>query len=100
MMKSDGTKCITTEENAEVFRIHFEKLFDRMSEYTRNFDTIPQVNAVQEYNEVPDDEEIEKVCRSLKDKAPGESGLLSQLWKTFFTEDSTFQILKSLILDF
>ena len=30
--KADGTKCTTTEENADVFRVHFEKLFDRKPE--------------------------------------------------------------------
>ena len=29
MKKSDGTKCTTQAENSEVFREHFENLFDR-----------------------------------------------------------------------
>ena len=100
MTKADGTKCTTSEENAEVFRLYFENLFDRMPEYSRNFDAIPQMNAVLEYDGIPDDEEIKKACRSLKDKAPGESGLLPQLWKALLTEESSFLILKAMILDF
>ena len=29
MQKEDGSKCTTSEENAEVFRQHFEKLYNR-----------------------------------------------------------------------
>ena len=100
MMKADGTMCTTTEENAEVFRVHFEQLFDRMPEFTNDFNSFPQTPVALEFDVVPDDEEIKSACRKLKDKAPGVSGLLPQLWKALLTEDSTFQILKSLILDF
>ena len=100
MMKSDGTLCTTTEENAEVFRVHFKQLFDRMPEFTSDFSSFPQSPVALEFDVVPDDEEIKAACRKLKDKAPGDSGLLPQLWKALLSEDATFQILKSLILDF
>jgi len=29
MTKEDGSRCKTTEENAEVFHKHFEKLYNR-----------------------------------------------------------------------
>jgi len=29
MTKTDGSKCKTAEENAEVFRAHFQQLYDR-----------------------------------------------------------------------
>ena len=101
MTKADGTKCTSSEENADVFRQHFENLFDRNPEFSSNFSSLPQVNQVFEEDEdVPGDDEIRDACRSLKDKAPGESGLLPQLWKALSAEEDTFQILKSLILDF
>ena len=100
MTKADGTKCTTTEENADVFRVHFEKLFDRKPEFISDFSSLPQINPVTEDDDTPGDDEIRAACRSLKDKAPGDSGLLPQLWKALLTQDSTFQILKSLILDF
>ena len=100
MMKADGSKCTSTEENAEVFRVHFQKLFDREPEYRSNFDVLPQMNIALEFDTPPDDDEIRDACRSLKDKAPGESGLLPQLWKALLTDESTFGILKALVLDF
>ena len=100
MMKADGSKCTSTEENAEVFRVHFQKLFDREPEYRSNFDVLPQMNIALEFDIPPDDDEIRDACRSLKDKAPGESGLLPQLWKALLTDESTFGILKALVLDF
>ena len=99
MTKADGTKCTTAEENAEVFRQHFEKLFDRNPEFSSDFSSLPEIDPAPD-DDVPGDEEIRSACRSLKDKAPGDSGLLPQLWKALLTEDDTFQILKSLILDF
>ena len=77
MTKSDGTLCKTSEENAEVFRIHFEKLFDREPEF--NVDAaswIEQSPVLLEYDDFPDDEEIKKAAATLKNNAPGSSGLL------------------------
>ena len=99
MTKADETKCTTAEENADVFRQHFEKLFDRNPVFSSNFNSLPEINPAPD-DDVPGDEEIRSACRSLKDKAPGDSGLLPQLWKALLTEDDTFQILKSLIHDF
>ena len=100
MTKADGTKCATTEENAEVFRVHFEKLFDRKPDFTSNFNNLPQLDPLLDFHDIPNDDEIRAACCALKDKAPGESGLLPQLWKALLIEEETFQILKSLILDF
>ena len=58
------------------------------------------MNIALEFDTSPDDDEIRVACRSLKDKAPGESGLLPQLWKALLTDESTFGILKALVLDF
>ena len=45
MTKSDGSMCKNGEENAEVFRIHFEKLFDREPDF--NIDLFPVPDSVQ-----------------------------------------------------
>ena len=81
MTKADGTKFSSSEGNAEVFRQHFEKLFVRNPEFSSNFNSLTQINPEFEDKDVPGDNEIRDCCRSLKDKAPGESGLLPQLWK-------------------
>ena len=48
MTKANGTKCTTAEENAEVFRIHFVKLFDRRPEFTSDFSTLPEVLTLEQ----------------------------------------------------
>ena len=100
MTKDDGTKCVSSEENSEVFRAHFDKLFDRAPDCTKDFNSLPQLNTSIGIMDVPDDKEIADACRSLKNKAPGDSGLKPQLWKTLLTDDRTFHLLKSLVLDF
>ena len=100
MTKDNGTKCVSSEENSEVFRAHFDKLFDRAPDCTKDFDSLPQLNTPIGIMDVPDDKEIADACRSLKNKAPGVSGLKPQLWKTLLTDDRTFHLIKSLVLDF
>ena len=61
---------------------------------------MPRLNTSIEIMDVPDDKEITEACRSLKNKALGDCGLKPQLWKTLLTDDRTFHLLKSLVLDF
>ena len=101
MTKSDGSKCTTPAENAEVFREHFEKLFDRVPTFSEEAASmIEQLPVRDEYGEEPDDDEIRAACRRLKEKAPGDSGLLPQFWKALSSEPSTFDLIKQLILNF
>ena len=100
MTKDDKSKCVSAEENAEVFRAHFQKLFDREPDCTKDFDHFPQLNSITEIPDLPDDTEIADACRSLKNKAPGDSGLKPELWKALLTDSRTFHLLKSLVLDF
>ena len=46
MTKDDKSKCVSAEENAEVFRAHFQKLFDREPDCTKDFDHFPQLNSI------------------------------------------------------
>ena len=100
MTKDDKSKCVSAEENAEVFKAHFQKLFDREPDCTKDFDHFPQLNSITEIPDLPDDTEIADACRSLKNKAPGDSGLKPELWKALLTDSRTFHLLKSLVLDF
>ena len=89
------------EENAEVFRSHFDLLFDRQPEF--NLDAaswFEQSPILLEYDDPSDDEEIKKAVLKLKDKAPGNSGLLSRFWKALLDDEVTFDILKQIIMDF
>ena len=57
----------------------FENLFDRRPQYYEDASTLIDQLPIQElFAEEPDDEEILKACQSLKEKAPGDSGLLPQ----------------------
>ena len=100
MTKEDKSKCVSAEENADVFRVHFEKLFDRVPDCTNDFESLPQISTPAGIPNAPDDKEIIDACRSLKNKAPGESGLKPELWKAMLTDSRTFHLLKSLVLDF
>ena len=59
--------CKHSEENAEVFRIHFEKLFDREPDFNADAASwIEQSHVLLEYDDIPDDEEIKKAASTLK----------------------------------
>lgn len=101
MQKDDGSKCKTPEENAEVFRCHFEKLYGRQPSFDRAvIDNLEQQPIVQECDHLPTDDEIRKAVRKMKNKAPGVSGLSPQLWKALAQDDNTYNILKMIVLDF
>ena len=100
MTKEDKSKCVSAEENADVFRVHFEKLFDRVPDCTNDFESLPQICTPAGIPDVPDDKGIIDACRSLKNKAPGESGLKPELWKAMLSDSRTFHLLKSLVLSF
>ena len=48
----------------------------------------------------PPRKEIKDAILKLKNKAPGESGLTPQMWKALTTNDITFEIVETIILDF
>ena len=77
------------------------KLFDRLPTFSEEAASmIEQLPVRDEYGEEPDDDEICAACRRLKEKAPGDSGLLPQFWKALSSEPSTFDLIKQLILNF
>ena len=101
MKKEDGTLCKTAEENAEVFRSHFQKLYGQPPVYDRGvIDLIPQRPVVPGLEHPPDDEELITSVSMLKDNAPGDSGIRAKAWKTLSEYEDTFEILKLIILDF
>ena len=101
MKKEDGTLCETAEENAEVFRSHFEKLYGQPPVYDRSvIDLIPQRPVVSGLDHPPDDEELITSISLLKDNAPGDSGIPAKVWKTLSEYEETFDVLKFIILDF
>ena len=101
MRKEDGTRCESSEENAEVFLEHFKKLYERIPVYDISvLDLLQQEPAINGLDNLPTDEDILKAVNSLKNNAPGESGLSSQMFKAIISNNATYDLLKCIIVDF
>ena len=101
MKKEDGSLCKTPEENAEVFRNHFHKLYSIPPKCDMSIaDTIPQRPIVEGCDHPPTDEEIRAAVRKLKENAPGESGIPAKVWKILAEVSDTYEILKSIVINF
>ena len=65
MKKPDGSVCNSTEENADVFKTHFEELFGQLSEVDASvLDLLEQLPVRQGLDHLPTDEEFEKLLHS------------------------------------
>ena len=74
MTKSDGTKCTNANENAEVFREHFQKLFGRTPVFDPTVLDLLDSHPIHEgLDHPPTDLEIINATRNLKNNSPGES---------------------------
>ena len=91
MPKEDGTRCKGSEENAQVFKEHFKKLYERVPRYDRSvLELLQQEPVISGVDHPTTDEEILKAVNSLKNNAPGESGLTSQMLKDIVYNNQTF----------
>ena len=101
MKKSDGSKCVSAEENAEVFREHFQKLYEREPMYDPTvIELLEKQPVIEGLDHFPTDTEIIKATQSLKNNAPGESGLTPLMFKSLITCPETFAIVKGVVIDF
>ena len=101
MTKEDGSKCKNPQENAEVFKTHFQKLYGRTPHFDESVvDLIEQKPILNDLHRTPSEEEILVATNHLKNKSPGESGLNPQMFKVLVTDNLTFRILKDVIVDF
>ena len=100
MQKEDGSKCVSSEANAEVFRHHFEKLYNREPVFDASvLETLPRLPPMQSMCTVPDDEEIRKSILRLKNNAPGASGLTAPMFKSLAQDAQCFEYLRNIIVD-
>ena len=100
MIKQNGDKCNNSEENAEVFRDHFEKLYDRPATFDPSvLDFLEQQPLIPNIDSIPDDDEIRKAISHLKNKAPGNSSLTPQMFKSLLNGSLCFNLLKDIIVD-
>ena len=101
MKKPDGSRCKSAEENAEVFRAHFQTLYGRTPTYDATvLEMLTQHPVVVNCDHVPSDDEIRSATNRLKNKGPGLSGICPQAWKALLENDNAFQILRLVILEF
>ena len=101
MKKADGSTCKTPGDNAEVFRSHFEQLYGRAPVYDETvLEMLAQHPTVLNCDHPPTSDEICQATLKLKNKAPGQSGLTPQVWKALTSNDETFSMLESIVLDF
>ena len=88
MRKGDGTRCKSSEENAQVFKEHVKKLYERVPIYDRSvLELLHQEPVISGVDYPPTDEEILKAVNSLKNNAPGELGLTYQMFKAIVSND-------------
>ena len=101
MKKPDGSVCKSPAENAEVFRNHFSELYGRQPTYDESvLELLQQQPIATGLDHMPTDDEILSAVCKLKNKAPGDSGLTPQVWKTLVTDELTFSILREVIIEF
>ena len=101
MKKADGSLCKTPEENAEVFRVHFEKLFSKTPSYDPTvLEDLPQKPVVEDCDAPPTDEEIAKAVKQLKNSGPGESGVNAKVWKCLLKSPETYALIKKFVMNF
>ena len=79
--KPHGTVCNSPEENADVFKTHFEELFGKLPEFDASvLDLLEQLPVRQGLDHLPTDEEFEKAVSQLQNTAPGDTGVGGQVF--------------------
>ena len=99
MLKTNGDKCTNSIENADVFREHFEKLYDRKQSFDSSvLDLLDQQPSFPNIDHAPSDEEIKMAITHLKNKAPGDSAITPQMLKSLLSDDVCFNEFRDSIL--
>ena len=101
MKRGDGSLCTTPEENASVFKEHFQQLYERNATFDPSvLELLPQTVERTGFDHPPSDEEIRSATLDLKNKAPWESGIMAQLWKSILDCPDLFRLLKIIVMQF
>ena len=97
MKKVDKSLCKTPEENAEVFRNNFSKLFNHQAIYDETvLELLDQLPTVMGLDHAPTDKEIKEVVNHLRNSGPGESGICALEYKCLLESEDTYRILKEI----
>ena len=101
MCKEDGTTCLNSQENAEVFKKHFQKLYGKDPSYDNSvINLLEQLPTHEGFDSIPTDDEIINAVKGLRNKAPGDSGITPRMIKAIVNDNGLFSILKSILIDF
>ena len=101
MKKADGTRASTPEENAAVFTEHFEKLYGHAASFDPSvIDLLQQRDVMPDLDHSPSDEEIRCAVNKLNDTAPGDSGVVAQLFKALVVTTAGFDLIRTMVLRF
>ena len=82
MKREYGKICTTPEENSEVFRHHFESLYNHEASFDPSALDLLQQREQVGCVDMPSEEEIDKAIRKLNNIKPGISGLSSELFSS------------------
>ena len=94
MYKEDGTKCQSPEDNAEVFKKHFEKLYNKPSNSDPSIlDHLEDSPIDDPLGFTPSIEEVRSAINHLKNNSPGESGITAQMFKSIAQDNICFDYL-------
>ena len=101
MKKADGTRASTPEENATVFADHFEQLYGHTATYDSSvIDLLPQCEVKPGLDHVPTDDEIRSSVGRLNNTAPGDSGVVAQLFKALISTADGFHLVRTMVHHF
>ena len=102
MKKSDGSMCTSEQENAEVFRVHFEKLYNNITPFDASaIDAIIQRPVNDTLDSAPTTDDVEKHVRLMKSgKSPGDNGISAEAYKALLANTETTGLILDVILDF
>ena len=101
MMKmDDGTYATTPEQNAEVFKSHFKKLYERQPTGEPSIiDSIPNHPVMVELGEEPDGAEVRKAVMKLRCTSPGKSGQHAAMFKALADSAEAFAVVCEVVRD-
>mmetsp|Transcript_1493 Transcript_1493/g.2313 ORF Transcript_1493/g.2313 Transcript_1493/m.2313 type:complete len:881 (+) Transcript_1493:452-3094(+) len=88
----NGIEAKNDADNAQILNSHFQSLFNSEVQVDMTvLDNLPQYNIVHNLGDVPTHHEIKKAIANMKyDKAPGQSGLTTDMVKSLPTEALNF----------
>jgi len=102
MKKGDGALCETEAESAEVFRVHFDRLYNNIQPYEQSaIDSLKQRPVDEALGMLPTTADTALHIKRLNNgKAPGDNGIPAESYKALKSSPATLSIVTEIIQDF